>query len=502
MRSLSLFALVLLASPSVAMQAQVTQLTQAPFTVLDSGTVSGDRIVLASGGSEGAVFEKVAGSWTQVSVFTQPVGLPFGVWPVAAGDGDTVVSGHGGYGNFMGTAQTLDLATGLEATLPMSTAQPFDSMGTGLAISGDTLVVAGSMSVWDSGACGPGKCFIYERQGTEWVEQDTFNPHGFTNEMIMYGVQVSTDGSTVVIGASWDDEFAPTGGAAYVYERVGDVWAETAKLSCSAMQATLQFGTAVAVDGDQIAVSTGAESVVLFNRSPGGWDEAQTVEPSDGLNLDGFGRSIGLSDQRLAVGAPNQADAQGFGVGAIYIFENQGGTWTETEKVLDPSSSGGFGSVVEISGTTILSIGQRWGAISHVIELSDLQFMTNYCVSTANSTGAAAVISALGSDSIESNNLTLIADNVPPGQPGLFLFGQNENSAFQWNGTLCVAPQFYRLPFAMSDATGRMTTALNFTTSPADVITGGNTWRFQAIFRDTVGTGVDMSEGLQIVMFP
>ena len=506
MRSLSLFAFSLLSTIAAAQQAEVTQLTQAPTQLGDTGSISGDRIVISASWSEGLIFERNGGVWTQTGTFHQPTGDPFGLaWSRAAADGDTILAGNAGAGNFyLGTAKVYEASTnfGIGTTLFMSTAQSPDSMGSGLAICGDTLAVGGNMSVWDSGICGPGKCFIFERQGNAWVEQATFLPHGFNQDMVGYAVAMETDGATVVIGSSLDDEFVMGGGAVYVYERVGGIWQETAKLQPAAAQPDLNFGRSVSVDGDHIAVSTAAESVILFERGPAGWQQVATVVPSDGVALDSFGQSIALSGSRLAVGAPQHQDAVGFPVGAIYVFENATAGWVETLKVVDPSSSGRFGSFVDMDGTTILSLGPHWGAVSHVIEIGSLQFVANYCTSAPNSTGAAAVMSAEGSDNISNNNFTLHADNVPPGQPGIFLFGQNDNNAIQWNGTLCVAPQFYRLPFAIADATGRLTTVVDFTTPPADVVTGGTTWRFQAIFRDSIGTGVDMSDGLQVVMFP
>ncbi|MCH2106707.1 MAG: zinc metalloprotease, partial [Planctomycetes bacterium] len=60
---------------------------------------------------------------------------------------------------------------------------------------------------------------------------------------------------------------------------------------------------------------------------------------------------------------------------------------------------------------------------------------SNYCVSSSNSTGAAAIISYGGSLSISENDLSLYAGPMPTNQYGLYIFSANQAQASFGNGT-------------------------------------------------------------------
>lgn len=85
---------------------------------------------------------------------------------------------------------------------------------------------------------------------------------------------------------------------------------------------------------------------------------------------DQFGKSIGLSDDTLVVGAPNeescatgingdQANNGCSGAGAVYVFTRTNGTWSQQAylKASDAHASGGLGNLVALSGDTIAATG-------------------------------------------------------------------------------------------------------------------------------------------------
>ena len=132
---------------------------------------------------------------------------------------------------------------------------------------------------------------------------------------------------------------------------------------------------------------------------------------------------------------------------------------------------------------------------------------TRYCASTVNSSGNAAAMGLSGSPSVSANDLVLEASGGPPGQLSLFLYAPNEGTLPLGNGTLCVGPPFQRLGDPMFiDAMGGASLALDLAASPLNVWMGGiapgSTWRFQWIFRDSVGAGLDFSDGLRVSFFP
>lgn len=127
---------------------------------------------------------------------------------------------------------------------------------------------------------------------------------------------------------------------------------------------------------------------------------------------------------------------------------------------------------------------------------------TNTCVTSPNSAGAGAVMSAGGSASVSLNDLTLTASGAIPGQFGLFFYaGGTANSSFG-EGVLCLSGPLQRMdPVSISGA-GVGTDNLDVTDPPTQSgwISAGSTWYFQFWYRDPAGggTGFNTSDSLEV----
>jgi len=114
-----------------------------------------------------------------------------------------------------------------------------------------------------------------------------------------------------------------------------------------------------------------------------------------------------------------------------------------------------------------------------------------------DSTGAGAVLWAAGTSSVAADDLALTAFNVPPGQFGIYFMGGGQIQLPFGDGLRCVGSGgrgiFRFLPPRSSGATGVLTlgpgivahTRASF--APAGQIDAGDTWNFQAWFRDPAG---------------
>ncbi len=119
------------------------------------------------------------------------------------------------------------------------------------------------------------------------------------------------------------------------------------------------FGHAVDIDGDIAVVGApqaerGKGAVYVYVREGETWRETSRLVARERFDNDAFGQSVSVSDETIIVGASGH-DALGFNTGAVYIFQNEGGNWVQTQKLL-PSSPGDihFGWAVEIDGDTIV----------------------------------------------------------------------------------------------------------------------------------------------------
>ena len=131
---------------------------------------------------------------------------------------------------------------------------------------------------------------------------------------------------------------------------------------------------------------------------------------------------------------------------------------------------------------------------------------TNYCTSTPNSTGAAATITAYGSNSISNNDLVLTVNHLPS-QPGVFLGGPATTQIPFFNGFLCISgatlQRFNEINFAFM---GSVTQAVDLATSAnggLNVVVGQD-FHFQRWNRDPQAGGgnANFSDGIKIFYVP
>lgn len=238
-----------------------------------------------------------------------------------------------------------------EAILPQISHSP-GWQGQQVAISGGEVFVASNGRIQQFTHTG----------GGQWVERSTIrrpSPDGFGRSMAIHN-------GVMVVGAQYDGTEGEDAGSAYVFEETfpgSGQWRETARLFSNRPSTEEHFGVEVAVHGGLIAVGAipgviggSIGSVYLFERDAGGWSFRQKLQASDGQLSDSFGSALALHGNQLLVGA-HLEDSQGSETGAVYLFEEQGGTWIEKQKVqaFDAEAGASFGiSVALESGNAVV----------------------------------------------------------------------------------------------------------------------------------------------------
>ncbi len=121
-----------------------------------------------------------------------------------------------------------------------------------------------------------------------------------------------------------------------------------------------------------------------------------------------------------------------------------------------------------------------------------------YCVFVPNSTGQPGVIRADGTNAASANNVQLTAEQLPLNSFGFFLTSRTQglvNNPGGSAGTLCLGGSIGRYvgpgQIKNSGTTGSFSLALNLASTPtptgAVAVVPGDTWNYQAWFRDAVG---------------
>lgn len=293
-----------------------------------------------------------------------------------------------------------------EAYLKPSNTDVGDSFGYSVSVSGDTIVVGARWE--DSAATGvngdesdnsagqSGAAYVFVRDGSTWSQQAYLKASN-TDSSDRFGEAVAISGDTILIGA-YQEGSSATGangnqgdnsllfaGAAYVFERNGSSWSQSAYLKASNTGAGDLFGLTLSVSGDLAVVGAPGEdgnatgvngnwnndsandsgAAYVFARNGASWSQAAYLKASNTEEEDQFGYWVAVSGQTLVVGAPRE-DSNATGVngsqangsidsGAAYVFVHDGGSWSQ-EAYLKASTLGAedqFGTAVSVSGDRV-----------------------------------------------------------------------------------------------------------------------------------------------------
>ena len=267
---------------------------------------------------------------------------------------------HGGLDNWgeIGKITSSDIQSG-------------DAFGSGLAISGDTVVVGAYAA--DTSGQDAGAAYVFERHyggADNWGEAKKLTASD-GDLFDGFGLTIALHGTTAVVGAPREGLFA---GAVYVFERdqggTGN-WGETNKLTASDAGPEAFFGTGAALFRDTLVV--GAPRVgtaYVFQREHGGpddWVEAKRLTPLDAERFALFGTSVAISGSVTVVGAEAEANR-----GAAYVFERDltgPDAWGEVTKLTasDRAHDDGFGWAIALDGNTAI-VGAPWKDASALTE--------------------------------------------------------------------------------------------------------------------------------------
>lgn len=297
----------------------------------------------SQGTSAGAayIFQRNNGTWSQIQMFSGENGDRFGT--SVATDGGVVVVGAPRDGT--GSAHVYELsgptwAQLQELTPPNGGAS--DEFGASLAMDDGTIVI-GAPDAEQSG-----QAYVFVRNGASWEHQATLAAADLEGSA-EFGGSVAIDGDSIVVGAVDQDQT----GAAYVFTRTGNAWNEQQKLTVDEADSNDEFGVAVAIEGDTVAVAAQrirpGGAVYVFGRSAGTWSMQQKLTAIDEGNGDYFGASLAMDDDWMAVGSIRDDDG-GMSSGSAYVYQRQSGAWVHQAKLAasDATGSEAFGTAVAV----------------------------------------------------------------------------------------------------------------------------------------------------------
>ena len=199
-----------------------------------------------------------------------------------------------------------------------------------------------------------------------WIEQKVVADDGIVDDA--FGFSVAIDGNTALVSAA-QGSAAGSGndnggaGAVYVFTKAGSTWTQTQKLTADDGVDNDQFGYSVALSGTTALVgsvfaavgdNTNQGAVYVFSNAGGTWTQTQKLTSDDGVAGDQLGWSVAIDGDLALLGAPQTTIGGNQGQGAVYAFTQSGGSWTQTAKLStdDGAFADLFGFSIALQGTT------------------------------------------------------------------------------------------------------------------------------------------------------
>ena len=197
---------------------------------------------------------------------------------------------------------------------------------------------------------------VYSRTSSGWTPQATIEaPAGLPGSF-----EPPEVASGIVAVPLWDDFVGPV----LIYERSGTTWSQTAQLetSTTVFNAGRGFGFSMELSGDTIAIGAPFEwsqgtsatgSTYVFRRTSSGWiEEAALVSPGPETFQGNFGSSVALDGELLLIGAPRER----LDSGNAYAYRRVADRWQFVERLAAPSAftQHRFGSSVALSNDRAL----------------------------------------------------------------------------------------------------------------------------------------------------
>ena len=227
-------------------------------------------------------------------------------------------------------------AWGNQIYLKASSVAANDNFGAALGLSGSgNLLAVGAPNKSN----GTGAVYTFAYNGSAWSTPLAVTAsNAATGDNFGAAVALNTAGDTLAVGAPYKANNGANAGEVYAFIGANSGWAEQTHIVASNTAANDDFGTALALssDGNTLVVGAIGESsnatgldgsqsdnskdgvgaAYLFNRSGSSWTQQRYIKPSTSTVGDEFGTAIGLSadGSTLAIsGAFEQSNATGIG---------------------------------------------------------------------------------------------------------------------------------------------------------------------------------------------
>lgn len=331
----------------------VEQVTATPRTAGDlfgfAVAIGGERAVVAAPGRQvgvytaaGVVFPLTRGpdGWLVEAPLDEPDTVAYGrALGLCAALGDEVLAlcapGYTASGAVL-LFHLVDGAWVRDTAIYDTPATASDRLGVSVAASGATVVMGSTIATIPVMDMQPGRARVFAFDQT-WSEQDALLPTD-SEGGDRFGYAVAIDGDVAVVGAPGKEM---SRGAAYVFVRAAGLWTQTAKLVAEDRQPSDLFGASVAIAGDVIVVGAygrdeAAGAAYVFEKPGEAWTQTQRLTAAVPTAGELFGETVAVT--------PGYALISGYGYERVEPYGPRGGAY------LYGRLAGGYGLLTTLRG--------------------------------------------------------------------------------------------------------------------------------------------------------
>ena len=394
-----------------------------------------------------------------------------------------------------------------------------DGFGSAVAIDGDFILVGAPGH--DAAGQNRGAVYVYRRIAGVWIEVQKILPPASTSST-GFGGTIVLDGPLACMGGDQLSATTTSGGALGVYRlNSSQLFEELQVLQPAGVSVADFFARSAALTGDFLVVgapndddvdnNAGAIYTFRYNSMARKFFQEDKLTMSQGSSSDNLGDAV-ATDGTTIVGGVTGLD----GTGGAVAFRGGVGAWSEVRKVTPNlmTSNAGAGVAVGVNGDLVylgdnadnsLFFGAGAAFITDISVadtdgngVGDLceDLGTNYCdPAVPNSTGQSASMSAIGSQFIVDQELTLETTGLPQHVFGFYLCSQTQGMVTGPGGSqgnLCLGGAIGRFNETAqifntaSEGYGSLIVDLAALPTPTTPVaaTAGQTWNFQAWYRD------------------
>ena len=171
-----------------------------------------------------------------------------------------------------------------------------------------------------------GGVYIYEHNGTEWIESDMLTPME-PMEDEYFGSDIKLSGNYMIIGKFRQPIYSSIEGAAYMFFNNNGTWSEQQKIFPELVSTGSMFGRNVDIAGDYAIIGASFDSdfieesgaALLYKREGYSWHFQSKLNAEDICARAKFGHRVSFNNNEVIISAIHDSE-NGTKTGALYLY--------------------------------------------------------------------------------------------------------------------------------------------------------------------------------------